>query len=269
MAEKESKSGDLKDSHFSRYGEFLVSYELSKRGWNVYGPVYDEYVDYVVSGFICENGDCRSLLRTVTPRLVCPCGKELSNAEKKKCQAVAVCVNCNEILVGNEGNSRCKKCRDSCMSKRERFLACPRKCECERLTEKKVQVQKSACQLCGSENISMVFRTVQVKSSRMEDGGTYAVNHKPRDLVPDMKRPDQRHFFVWCMVDEKDRATFFVVSAPEFAETMGRELFLPSFLKDDGREHFRIDQQNRWKDFKGAFDKMRWRLEGDPPPVRS
>jgi hypothetical protein len=35
---------DLSDKHFSRYGEFLVSFELSKYGWNVYSPVYDEYI---------------------------------------------------------------------------------------------------------------------------------------------------------------------------------------------------------------------------------
>ena len=40
---------DLNTKHFSRYGEFLVSFELSKYGWNVYDPVYDEYIDLIIN----------------------------------------------------------------------------------------------------------------------------------------------------------------------------------------------------------------------------
>lgn len=52
---KNKKVSDLSEKHFSRYGEFLVSFELSKYGWNVYQPVYDEYIDFVIHKYICKK----------------------------------------------------------------------------------------------------------------------------------------------------------------------------------------------------------------------
>lgn len=263
MADK--SIGDFKDAHFSRYGEFLVSYELSRRGWNVYNPVYDEYVDFVVSGFVC--GKCRNMLRTVTPQLACPCGQPIPNAEKKQCISTAICANCGNIIQGKATNAKCRKCGGAAQG-RERFLACFEKPGCERkgfdLREKRVSVRGAICAECGSENIQMIFRTVQVKSSRKEKNGTYAFNHRLRDLVPDIKKPDARHFFIWCAVDEDSdaRPAFFVMSAQDFADTMKDDLMLPSFLKDDGREHFKL-AESKWSKFEGKFDKMREHLEGD------
>lgn len=256
--------GDFKESHFSRYGEFLVSYELSRRGWNVYEPVYDEYVDFVVSGFVC--GKCRNMLRTVTPQLVCPCGQTISNTEKKDCISTAICAQCDNIIKGKATNAKCRQCGATTRG-RERFLACFEKEGCARkgcdLREKRVNACSAQCNKCQSENIQMIFRTVQVKSSRKEKDGKYAFNHKLRDLVPDMKKPDARHFFIWCAVHDSDEhPSFFVLSAQDFADTMKDELLLPSFLKDDGREHFNL-AESKWSKFEGKFDKMRERLNGD------
>lgn len=46
---------DLNVKHFSRYGEFLVSFELSKHGWNVYSPMYDEYIDIIAHKYAFEK----------------------------------------------------------------------------------------------------------------------------------------------------------------------------------------------------------------------
>ena len=64
---KKKTTTDLSPKHFSRYGEFLVSFELSKHGWNVYNPVYDEYIDLIIHKHICK--DC-SKNWNLTPALV-------------------------------------------------------------------------------------------------------------------------------------------------------------------------------------------------------
>lgn len=259
---------DLKDAHFSRYGEVLVSYELAKRGWNVYGPVvHDEYVDFVASGFVCEK--CREMLRTVTPQLICPCGKTVSSAEKKDCLSVAVCVNpkCDALLEGQDANRKCPRCGEGKTNERHRFLACFRECDRPDLLRKQIKAHKCVCTNaeCQGGDIGMIFRTVQVKSSRKEEGGSYAFNPRLRDLIPDIDNPDPRHFFVWCLVDDNDKAEFYVLSAPDFAKTMGEKgLSLPSFLKDQGREHF-VPGAAKWKEFSGKFDKLSEELAGDFP----
>lgn len=52
---KKKTTTDLSTKHFSRYGEFLASFELSKHGWNMYNPVYDEYIDLLVHKHVCKN----------------------------------------------------------------------------------------------------------------------------------------------------------------------------------------------------------------------
>ena len=84
MKNKENKktTTDLSAKHFSRYGEFLVSFELSKYGWNVYNPVYDEYIDLIIHKHVCK--DCGRKWN-LTPALVCKkCGKDFSKRQKSK-----------------------------------------------------------------------------------------------------------------------------------------------------------------------------------------
>ncbi len=82
---------DLSEKHFSRYGEFLVSFELSKHGWNVYEPVYDEYIDFIIHKYICKN--CNKLWNH-TPQLVCrQCGKDFTKSNKSRIIAKKICSN--------------------------------------------------------------------------------------------------------------------------------------------------------------------------------
>ena len=112
-----------------------------------------------------------------------------------------------------------------------------------------------ACE-CGSKSYKTKFRTVQVKSSRIEakDGkskNTYAIDMKPRDLIK-----DRTHFFIWCLVDEDDRPHFLVLSVDDFKGTMGDSLKGISFFKDQDRQHFSAKDFGKWAEFKNKFDKL-------------
>ena len=103
------KTTDLNVKHFSRYGEFLVSFELSKRGWNVYTPMYDEYIDLLIHKYSCAKCGQNWL---VTPTLKCSnCGKDFSKTNKKDIIAKKICNKCKEEYTGNI--SKCKKCGNS------------------------------------------------------------------------------------------------------------------------------------------------------------
>lgn len=172
---------DLSAKHFSRYGEFLVSFELSKHGWNVYDPVYDEYIDLIIHKHVCK--DCGKNWN-LTPALVCKkCGKDFSKTQKNKIIAKKICADCKNEMIGNK--IKCEKCNSKNLINQP---SCD-KCGGE------IEMIDHSCN-CGSKNYITKFRTIQVKSSRIEykDGkskNTYAVDMKPRDLIK-----DEYHFFI-------------------------------------------------------------------------
>jgi hypothetical protein len=109
---------------------------------------------------------------------------------------------------------------------------------------------------CGSKKYKTKFRTVQVKSSRIEhkDGkskNTYAIDMKPKDLIK-----DNYHFFIWCLIDDKDRPSFLVMTVKDFIEVMGDSIKGISFFKDQDRQHFSSKDFGKWSDFKNRFDKL-------------
>src|SRR3989339_264000 len=107
MKNNKKSTVNLSTKHFSRYGEFLVSFELSKYGWNVYNPVYDEYIDLLIHKHVCNN--CGKNWN-LTPALVCKkCGKDFSKTQKNKIVAKKICQNCRTIMIGNK--TRCTKCK--------------------------------------------------------------------------------------------------------------------------------------------------------------
>ncbi len=232
---------DLNPKHFSRYGEFLVSFELSKRGWNVYSPVYDEYIDFIIHKHVCK--DCGSNWN-LTPALVCKkCGKDFSKTQKSKIVAKKICNDCKYEMVGNK--TSCPKCKSKNLLNRP---TCD-KCGGE------VEMREHAC-VCGSKNYETKFRTVQVKSSRIESKNgksknTYAVDMKPRDLIK-----DQFHFYVWCLIDNEDRPHFLVMKVNDFKRVMGDSLKGISFFKDQDRQHFSARDFGKWREFLNKFDKL-------------
>ncbi|MBI5893251.1 MAG: hypothetical protein HZB79_06320 [Deltaproteobacteria bacterium] len=232
---------DLSAKHFSRYGEFLVSFELSKHGWNVYNPVYDEYIDLLIHKHVCK--DCGKTWN-LTPALTCKnCGKDFSKTQKNKIIAKKVCASCKNEMVGNK--TKCTKCKS------EELLNRPTCDECKG----EVEMIEHACK-CGSKKYVTKFRSIQVKSSRIEykngkSKNTYAIDMKPKDLIK-----DENHFYVWCLIDDDDRPHFLVISVQDFIDTMGDSLKGISFFKDQDRQHFSAKDFGKWNNFLNKFDKL-------------
>lgn len=238
---KQKSSSDLSTKHFSRYGEFLVSFELSKYGWNVYNPVYDEYIDLITHKHICK--ECGNIWN-LTPALVCrKCGKDFSKTQKSKIIALKICADCRHEMIGNK-----KKCEN---------------CNCKNLINKptcdickgEVEMIDHSCN-CGSKNYIAKFRTIQVKSSRIEykngkSKNTYAVDMKPKDLIK-----GSLHFFIWCLIDDKDIPHFLVMSVDDFKNVMGDSLKGISFFKDQDRQHFSSKDYGKWNIFLNKFEKL-------------
>ncbi|RKZ24751.1 hypothetical protein DRQ29_07430 [bacterium] len=232
---------DLSNKHFSRYGEFLVSFELSKYGWNVYNPVYDEYIDFVIHKHVCKKCGRNWNL---TPRLVCKkCGKDFSKSQKSKIIAKKICVDCGYEMVGNK--TKCQKCGSKNLINRPTCDVCGGE----------IEMLDNSCE-CGSKEYITKFRTIQVKSSRIEykngkSKNTYAVDMKPRDLIK-----DKNHFFIWCLIDDNDKPHFLVMSVDDFKRVMGDSLKGISFFKDQDRQHFSSKDFGKWNEFLNRFDKL-------------
>ena len=109
---------------------------------------------------------------------------------------------------------------------------------------------------CGTKKYNTKFKTIQVKSSRVEykngkSKNTYAVDHKPRDMI-DCKN----HFFIWCLIDDNDKPNFLVMAVKDFIDTMGNSMKGISFLKDQDRQHFSSKTFGKWAKFKDTFNKL-------------
>lgn len=232
---------NLSAKHFSRYGEFLDSFELSKRGWNVYSPMYDEYIDLLVHKDVCKV--CGRTWN-LTPALVCKtCGKDFSKTQKNRIVAKKVCGDCKHEMVGNK--TKCLKCGSTKLLNRP---TCDR-CKGE------VEMRNHVCN-CGKKEYITKFRSVQIKSSRIEskDGkskNTYAIDMKPRDLIK-----DKHHFYIWCLIDNNDKPHFLVMSVDDFRNTMGDSLKGISFFKDQDRQHFSSKDYGKWNKYLDKFDKL-------------
>jgi len=241
MKNIEKTATDLSAKHFSRYGEFLVSFELSKYGWNVYNPVYDEYIDLIVHKHVCMKCGKTWIL---TPALICKnCGKDFSKTQKHNIIAKKICLECKNIIIGNK--IKCNNCNS------DKLLNQPScdKCGCE------IEMIEHSCD-CQNRTYITKFRSIQVKSSRIEykdsiSKHTYAVDMKPRDLIR-----DEYHFYIWCLLDDEDKPHFLVLSVQDFIDTMGESIKGISFFKDQDRQHFSSRDFGKWAKFLNRFDKL-------------
>mgnify|MGYP001598288280 CR=1 FL=1 len=243
MSSKNKSISDLSQKHFSRLGEFLVSFELSKYGWNIYNPVYDEYIDLIIHKYVCKK--CKKNWNQ-TPSLKCSkCSIDFSKSLKSKIIAKKVCLDCKNEWEGNR--VQCVKCH----SKDIRYIPTCHKCHSE------VKMKILLCS-CGSSEFVTILRTIQVKASRIEyDKETgitkrsYAVDMKPKDLIS-----DGFHFYIWCLIDDKEQPHFLVMSVEEFKKTMGKSLKGTSFFKDQDRQHFSSVDFGKWKEYLNKFEKL-------------
>lgn len=232
----EKTTNDLNAKHFSRFGEFLVSFELSKRGWNVYSPIYDEYIDIMAHKYVCSK--CHKNWE-ITPKLICSkCNKDFSKTNKSKIIAKKICSKCKNEWIGNK--TKCNKCNST------EFINKP---ECD-ICHSEVKLIQYICS-CGSKTYNSKFRTIQVKSSRLEKQNTYAIDLKPRDLIL-----SKEHFYVWCCIDNEDKPHFLVLCVNDFIKSMGSAMNGISFFKDQDRQHFNGKTFGKWKDYLNKFDKL-------------
>ena len=72
---------DLTTKHFSKFGEFLVSFELSKHGWNVYNPVYDEPCVVIRSG---KKKRCMKVRRVIKKLNNCLISDDIQIFDERK-----------------------------------------------------------------------------------------------------------------------------------------------------------------------------------------
>ena len=240
------KVSDLDVKHFSRYGEFLVSFELSKYGWNVYSPMYDQYIDLIAYKFTCKK--CGELW-VFNEKVICSnseCGKLFTTPKMKEIKSIHICENCGFIKEKYRG--KCEKCKIKLTPK-------PQCDECFRseINSEVIRIPQKCS--CGHEEYRSKTITIQVKSSRLE-------KNKKRSYATDMKTKDllttDNHYFIWCLIDDEhdDKSTFIVLSVQDFKNTMGDSLYGNSFFKNDDRQHFNADTLENWAEFKDDFSKL-------------
>jgi len=190
----------------------------------------------IIHKYICKN--CNKLWNH-TPQLVCKqCAKDFSKSLKKNIIAKKICSDCNTEFIGNK--TVCSNCKSKNLINRPTCNKCGGE----------VEMKKHICE-CGSTDFDTKFRTIQVKSSRIEDKNTYAVDMKPKDFIE-----DGLHYFIWCLIDDDGRPHFLVMSVKEFKEVMQESLNGISFFKDAGREHFSSKNFGKWGKFRDSFDKL-------------
>ena len=231
------KTTDLSVKHFSRYGEFLASFELSKHGWDNYMPVYDEYIDLLIHKMVCKI--CGKKWSS-NPRLICnKCKMEITSQNKNKIIANGECSNCKSFFL-KKNLKNCPKCKSLNV---KNIPTCP-------LCKKGIiEIEEIDCE-CGSKAHIEKFRTIQVKASRLEkDGRSYAVDLRPKDLTQ-----GSFHAYIWVCIDKDERPHFLVIPIKAFSKYAQNFINSTSFLKDEGREHFSASTFGKWGKFKDRFD---------------
>lgn len=225
--------------HFSRFGEFVASFELSKYGWDIYTPVYDEYVDLIIHKIVCKK--CGKSWNT-NPNLICDnlsCNETITSTKKKDIIANGKCLVCGHTF------------------HKKNIIACP-KCKSKNLESKPtcptcknglIYIENTSC-TCGSTNHIDKFRTIQVKASRIEKNKkSYAVDLRPRDLTQ-----GDNHYYIWVCIDENGDPSFLVVPLSDFMNEAQNLIKSTSFVKDQGREHFNASNFGKWNNYLNAFN---------------
>ena len=229
---------DLNTKHFSRHGEFLVSAELAKHGWNVYTPMYDEYIDLIAHKFSCEN--CDELWDMTIKKTCKKCHKNYSSSMNKLIAPKFICDECGYFT---KKSGKCPDCNIDLSSKPTCSVN-----DCNGV----IDIIKNKCKYCEHKKYIEKKITVQVKSSRIEDGkDTYAVDPRLKDLLD-----SKTHFYIWCLVDDYGKSDFIVMSVDDFKETGKKDIETVSFFKDTCRLHFPMNDFKKWTKYKNEFTKL-------------
>lgn len=214
----------------------MVGYELSKRGWIIFFPPYDERVDILAMKTRCSsckspwdmehvvaclNPGCREFEVPIT-------GINSKNTYKNK-----RCASCGHIVPREKGNSYLSVCPE-CGGVLQEAALCPG-CDSE------IGVKKAKCSRypeCKSESYELVYRSIQVKSSHLVDGGrNIAFNFKYQDLVD-----DPSHFLVVYnrqIMDGVERHFYYVLSIDDFMSIKNTETVSYQIYQND-RGHYSL-----------------------------
>ncbi len=184
----------IKVGQFGKIGENMVAFELSKRGWIIFLPPYDERVDIVAMKFICSR--CNSTWN-ITHTLRCSnhsC-KNYSEISKSKIVKAKKCSKCQQVFSRNEVGSQSTRCPVCKTNTLQEFPSC-------NICGSEVVVKNNNCTNpdCDSTEYKVIFRSIQVKSTHYVDNGRkLGFNFKYQDLLN-----DDRHFFVVYLREIKD-----------------------------------------------------------------
>ena len=201
---------ELKEGMFGKIGEHMVGYELSKRGWIIFFPPYDERIDVIAVKFRCKK--CKSLWIN-EHRIACSnssCkeyGKAVRVSDKIKGKK---CNNCGFVQRRAKGNSQVSLCPHCKKGELEEVALCP-------VCDSEIEVLKKNCSnpTCDSTKYEVVYRSIQVKSSHLVDNGkNIGFNFKHQDIF---NSPD--HFLVVYnseVVNDIEMHTYWLLSIADF-----------------------------------------------------
>lgn len=225
---------DIKVGQFGKIGENMVAFELSKRGWIVFLPPYDERVDIAAMKFICT--DCKSTWN-VTHNLHCSNSECENHSEIPKSKIVKSkkCSSCQTVFVRNQINSQeaiCPNCNTNTLEETALCNVCD--------TEVVVKQDNCTNPQCNSVDYKIVFRSIQVKSTHFVDNGkNLGFNFKYQDLLK-----DDRHFFIVYLRDIEDCKEshhYWVMSKDDFKSIKNIETISFKIYQND-RGHYNPDK---------------------------
>lgn len=222
---------EFKVGQFGKIGEHMVGFELSKRGWVIFYPPYDERTDIVAIKFRCKK--CKAVWdnKHIIACLNQHCSefeKEINSINSKKQYKNKRCVKCGYIENRTGGNAQISICR-KCRGKLEEVALCP-KCK------KEIEIFGKNCSQypeCNSTEYELIFRSIQVKSSHLVDNGkNIGFNFKYQDLIN-----SPSHFFIVYnrqIINNVERHLYWVLSVKDFLK-----------IKNTNTVSFKIYQNDR------------------------
>lgn len=222
---------EMKEGQFGKVGEHMVGFELSKRGWIVFFPPYDERIDVVALKFVCAK--CNALW-DITHLLTCTnTGCKLYNKDIVKSRIVKNkhCLNCGRLLSREEASSQIAKCPVCKEGDLEEVACCY---ECNSL----VDIKRNKCTMIGCDSIKckIILRTIQVKSTHLVDEGkNLGFNFKFQDLLD-----DKRHFFIIYnrdIIENIEKHFYWILSVNDFKSIKNVETTAFKVYQND-RCHF-------------------------------
>ena len=223
---------DFKVGQFGKIGEHMVGFELSKRGWIIFYPPYDERTDIVAMKFRCKK--CKSAWRN-EHRISClnsQCSefeKTIRGINQEKTYKNKKCQSCNYIEKRTKSNAQKSKC-NKCGGKMVEIPLCP-------VCNKIIEILEKNCsnRECDSKKYEVIFRSIQVKSSHLVGGGKIAFNFKYQDLID-----DDRHFFIVYnrrIVNGVERHFYWVFDKTDFMKIKKTETVAFQIYQND-RGHY-------------------------------